>query len=119
MAKLPWIDFINTHPGAHVVVGVSEESDDGSDLRMVASRLAKLIARQGAGGDYSVGIVREGGAPEVFCAFQKQTAADCFAETVKAKPSGRYGGWASQRTFPLDDATMANLDAAVRPQKRK
>ncbi len=117
MAKLAWIDFINAHPGAHVVVGTSEEDSSGSDLRIVASRLGRLIAVQGGAGDYAVGIVREAGAPEVFCAFQQQAAADRFAQSVRARPTDRQAGWASQRAFSIDDA-MERLDAVPRPPKR-
>jgi len=117
MAKLAWIDFINAHPGAHVVVGASEEDSNGSDLRIVASRLGRLIAGQDVAGDYAVGIVREAGAPEVFCAFQQQDAADRFAESVRAKPTDRQAGWASRRDFSIDDA-MERLEAVPRPSRR-
>jgi hypothetical protein len=76
--------------------------------------LAALITRLEPKGLYALGIDRQGRTPEIHCAFEKDTDALKLAKAVGASAAGRYPGWASQRTFLLDDATRRGIAAALK-----
>jgi hypothetical protein len=59
-------------------------------------------------------IYREGRTPEIQCVFEKDADALKLAKAVGASAAGRYPGWASQRTFLLDDATRHGIAAALK-----
>ena len=72
------------------------------EARLQLGLMAKLIARLALKGAYALTIDRQGRTPEIHCVFEKETDALKVASTVGATATGRYPGWASQRTFLLD-----------------
>lgn len=117
MAKLPWIDFLNVHHGAHLVCGV--RSEDEQDLRPVAAKLGALVERQRLSGDYAVGVLRTVGDPRVACVFADLGAARQFAEIVGAQPAEPTEGWASTLQFTLDADTLSTIDQAAGTRRRR
>jgi hypothetical protein len=103
MPKLAWPTFIARHPAAHLVAGVMPESEPiKGEARLQLGLMAKLIARLALKGAYALTIDRQGRTPEIHCVFEKETDALKVASTVGVTATGRYPGWASQRTFLLD-----------------
>lgn len=117
MAKLPWIDFLNVHRGAHLVCGVRSEEEQ--DLRPVAAKLGALIERQRLPGDYAVGVLRNVGEPRVACLFADGAAAARFATLVGARPSDPVEGWTRPLQFTLDADCLAAIDQAAGTRRRR
>jgi hypothetical protein len=117
MPKLPWIDFLNVHQGAHLVCGL--QSDEEQDLRLIAAKLSAVIERQKSGSDYAVGVLRSSGTPTVACAFADEAAALAVAEILDAKPVEHREGWASERCFMLDARTLTEIDRAAGTRRRR
>ena len=117
MAKVPWIDFLNLHRGAHLVWGM--RSDEMQDLRPIAAKLGAVIERQKPASDYSVGVLRMTGEPKVACAFVDEAAALAMSEIVGAKPVAANSGWASERCFTLDENTLVEIDRAAGTRRRR
>ena len=69
-------------------------------------------------GDYAVGVVRETGRPQLYCAFQDQAEAQSFALFVGARPSPDNSAWASRHVFALDQRTLTALDRSVEERGR-
>ena len=117
MSKLPWIDFLNAHRGAHLVCGI--RADDEQDLRPIAAKLGAMIERQKLASDYSVGVLRSSGTPKVACAFADEAAALAVATILDAKPVEPEGSWASERCFMLDEGTLLDIDRAAGTRRRR
>jgi hypothetical protein len=117
MPKLPWIDFLNAHHGAHLVWSL--QSDEEQDLRPIAAKLSAVIERQKSGTDYAVGVLRTSGTPRVACLFADQEAAVAIAEIVHAERVEGNADWASERCFTLDATTLADIDRAAGTRRRR
>jgi hypothetical protein len=116
MSRVPWPKFLHRQPQAHLVVGVVAQAEGpvvGDELNEVRNLPNRLVREQKLGGDYAATVVRETGRPEVYFAFDDEAAARKFAASVQAEANGNYSGWASQRAFELDSATLANLEASL------
>ena len=104
MSRVPWHLFQDRQPRAHLVVGVLVLADGqaGSDeLTAAQSVLLRLVRKQKPASDYASTVVRDAGWPEIYLAFEDDGDAKKFAAVVKAKATGSYPGWASQRVFQL------------------
>jgi hypothetical protein len=117
MAKLPWIDFLNAHEGAHLVWAAQTEEEQ--DMRPIAAKLSAVIERQKLTSDYAVGVLRSTGTPTVGCAFAAEAAALAVADIVGAKPVKNTSSWASERRFTLDESTLAEIDRAAGTRRRR
>jgi hypothetical protein len=119
MSKRTLTEFLDTHGSrAHVVAGVPPKSHGDENLRTQARKLVRAVQFGKPGGDYAVGVVRETGRPQLYCAFQHQADAQSFAEFVGARPSPDAGDWASQHVFALDHRTLAALDRSIEGRRR-
>jgi hypothetical protein len=101
---------------AHLVVGAIAEPDapiGGDALAEAQVVLRRLVNEQKPAGDYAATLVRDTGRPEVYLAFDDEGDARKFASAVKAKATGSYPRWASQRAFQLDGAKLAELEASL------
>jgi hypothetical protein len=115
MSRVPWHPFQDRQPRAHVVVGaLGEAATDGDELAATIYVLMRLIRQQKPAGDYAATVVRDAGRPEIYLAFEEEGDARKFAAAVKAKASGSYPGWASQRAFQLDGVKLTALAASFR-----
>src|SRR6266478_3456020 len=113
MPKLSLSAFIERHPAAHLVAGVMPESERiTAGGRLQLNLMTKLIAGLAPKGFYALTIDRQGRTPEIHCVFEKDSDAQKLAQAVGAGAAGRYPGWASQRTFLMDDATRRGIAAA-------
>ena len=122
MPKVPWLAFRNDHPSAHLVAAsVPTATLVGStDLKIAQADLGRFIKKLAPAGDYATSIVREAGRPEVYLAFADEADARKLADALQAKATRRYAGWASQRAFHLDAATLSAMNAGLPlPRKRQ
>jgi hypothetical protein len=117
MVKLPWIDFLSIHAGAHLLW--ASQSEEEQDMRPIAAKLSAVIERQKLKGDYAVGVLRGTGTPKVGCAFADEGAARVVAAIVGAKLLEPADGWASERCFTLDANTLAGIDRAAGTRRRR
>jgi hypothetical protein len=85
----------------------------GDELTAVQAVLRRLVTKQEPAGDYAATLVRDTGRPEVHFAFRDEGDARKFAAAVEAEAIGSHPGWASQRAFALDSATLAELEASL------
>jgi hypothetical protein len=117
MPKLAWSTFLERHPAAHFVAGVTPEGGSiTAGGRLQFNLMAKLIAALAPKGLYALTIDRQGRTPEIHCVFEKDTDALKVAKTVGATAAGRYPGWASQRTFLLDAYACRAIATALLAQ---
>jgi hypothetical protein len=79
--------------------------------------LKRLVTSQKPAGDYAATVVRDAGRPVIYLAFEDEGDARKFAAAVKAKASGSYPGWASQRAFQLDGAKLTTSAASLPPPR--
>lgn len=107
------------HPACHLVIArlpVRGTRGRAAD-RHAAHReelLDRLLTALNLTGEWAVAAIKNpDGLAHVHLAFERQTDADRFAATVKAKPSARYPGWSGQREFPLNATTEASIGAAL------
>jgi hypothetical protein len=122
MSRVPWHLFQDRQPQAHLIVAAVAQAagpvggDELSDVQLV---LKRLVTNQKPAGDYigAATVVREAGRPEVYLAFDDEGDARKFAAAVKAKATGSYPGWASQRAFRLDGAKLTALAASLLPPR--
>ena len=84
-----------------------------ADARLQLGLMAKLIAGLAPKGSYALTVDPQGRTPEIHCVFEKETDALKVASTVGATATGRYPGWASQRTFLLDAYASRAIAAAL------
>jgi hypothetical protein len=116
MSRVPWHLFQNRQPRVHLVVGaLGEAATDGDELTATLYVLMRVIRQQKPAGDYAATVVRDAGRPEIYLAFEDEGDARKFAAAVKAKASGSYPGWASQRAFQLDGVKLTALAASLPP----
>jgi hypothetical protein len=114
MPKLAWSTFVARHPAAHLVAGVMPESErTTAGGRLQLGLMIKLISGLAPKGSYALTIDRQGRTPEIHCVFEKDSDALKAATTVGATATGRYPGWASQRTFLLDAYASRAIAAAL------
>ena len=115
MPKLSWSALLQRYPAAHLVAGVLPEDEAAtSNARPQLNLMAALINRLAPKGLYALAIDRQGRTPEIHCVFEKDADAQKLAQAVGASAAGRYPGWASQRTFLMDDATRRGIAAALK-----
>ena len=118
MSRVPWYLFQDRQPRAHLIVAAVAQAagppggDELSDVQLV---LKRLVTNQKPAGDYATTVVRDAGRPEIYLAFEDEGDARKFAVAVKAKASGSYPGWASQRAFQLDGVKLTALAASLPP----
>ena len=118
MSRVPWHQFQDRQSRAHLVVGaLLEAATDGDELAAAMYLLKRLVGQQKPVGDYAATVVRETGCPEAYLAFEDEGDARKFAAAVKAKASGSYPGWASQRAFQLDGVKLTALAASLPPPR--
>jgi hypothetical protein len=89
----------------------------GDELKGVQVILKRLVTSHKPAGDYATTLVRDAGRPEIYLAFEYEGDARKFAAAVKAKASGSYPGWASQRAFQLDGMKLTALAASLPPPR--
>ena len=116
MSRVPWHLFEGRQPRAQLIVGVLALADGpagGDELTAAQSVLLRLARKQKPASDYASTVVRDAGRQEIYLAFEDEGAAREFAAVVKAKATGSYPGWASQRAFRLDGAKVTTLAASL------
>jgi hypothetical protein len=116
MSRVPWHQFQDRQPQAHLVVGVLAQAEGpvgGHELNAVRNLLNRLVKQQKLRGDYAATVVRDTGRPEVYFAFVEEADARKFGDAVQAEITDRYSGWASQRVFDLPGPKLANLEASL------
>jgi hypothetical protein len=122
MSRVPWHLFQVRQQRAHLVVGAVAKAGGqvGSDeLTAAQSVLKRLVRKQDPAGDYAATVVRDTGRPEVYFAFEDEADARKLACAVKAKATGSYPGWASQRAFQLNGATVTELATSLPAPKTR
>src|SRR5258708_39129196 len=120
MSRVPWHLIQDRQLRAHLVVGAIVQPDapiGGDELTEAQVVLRRLVNEQKPAGDYAATLVRDTGRPEVYLAFDDEGDARKFASAVKAKATGSYPGWASQRAFQLDGAKLTALAASLPPPR--
>ena len=117
MSKMPWHLIQSRHLRAHLVVGaiVQRDAPGGDELTDAQVVLRHLVNEQNPTGDYAATLVRDAGRPEAHFAFRDEGDARKFAAAVTAEAIGSHPGWASQRTFELDSARLAEIEASLPP----
>jgi hypothetical protein len=116
MSRVPWYQFQDRQPQAHLVVGVLAKAEGpvgGDELNAVQNLLNRLVRQQKPGGDYAATVVRDTGRPEVYFAFVEEADARKFGDAVQAETTDAYSGWASHRAFDLASTKLANLEASL------
>ena len=105
MPKQGWIAFTDAHRDGHVVVALVLPKGRPNKARVESLRaiLEILIERLVPSGAYATRLVRLGGVAEIYCAFEKKADARRLAIIVRARPTWRHPGWASQWSFVLDE----------------
>ena len=121
---MPWHLFEERQPRAHLVAGAIEVAADGDELAAALNLLKRLVRQQKPAADYAASMARDAGRPEIYFAFDDEADAQKFAAALNAGPAANYLGWASQRAFELDGATLAKIEASLpaprdRPRQRE
>jgi hypothetical protein len=122
MSRVPWHLFQDRQPRAHLIVALLERPEGlvgGNELTAAQAVLKRLVSKQKPVGDYATTLVRDTGRPEVYFAFKDEADARKFAAVMKSKATSSYPGWASQRTFELDSARLAELEASLPPPRTR
>ena len=119
MPKVPWHAFKHSHPQAHLVIaGVRAAQLVGSpDLKAAQTTLERFLKTLAPAGDYATTIVRDTGRPEIHLAFADERDARALADAVHAGLSHRNAGWASERAFRLDAASLRAITSRLPPRK--
>ena len=120
MPRVPWPLFKDSHPRAHLVVAwVRAAQMVGSpDLKTAQAVVEQFVRRLAPAGDYATAIVRDAGRPEVYLAFANELDARKLADSMQAKVTRRYAGWASERAFQLDAAAMTAMTEGLAPPRK-
>jgi hypothetical protein len=115
MPRVPWHVFKDRNPRAHLVAASVQaaEAVGSSDLKIAQTVLQRLIKKLDPAGDYATAIVRDAGDPEVHLAFENELDARKLADSVQAKAAYRDAGWASERVFQLDAASLAAMASGL------
>ena len=122
MPRVSWHIFKDRNPRAHLVAASLQaaEAVGSSDLKTAQTVLQRLIKTLDPAGDYATAIVRDAGGPEVHLAFESELDARKLADAVQAKAAHRDAGWASERAFELDAASLAAMASGLPlPAKRR
>ena len=122
MSRVPWHVFKDRNPRAHLVAASLQaaEAVGSADLKTAQTVLQRFIRKLAPAADYATTIVRDGGQPEVHLAFANELDACTLADAVQAKASHRNAGWASERAFQLDEASLAAMASGLPlPPKRR
>jgi hypothetical protein len=121
MPALPWSDFIDRRPRAHLVVAaLRSDSVLNPDARLLLSMMKRLVGKLPIEGAYAATIDRSGGSLRILCAFAERVDADCMTDHVRAEPLENTAGWATARRFVLDaDARERLFDFAGPPIVRR
>jgi hypothetical protein len=118
--RLPWVDFLQTGGGAHLVAAVVSSTRGPGHMYSLGKLLQRLILEQEPASAYASGIVRLTEVAEIHCGFANKADADRFAAIVRARRMPPLDGWASYRSFRLDAAKEMALAGALRmPGKRE
>jgi hypothetical protein len=83
------------------------------DPREAQVLLESLVRIQKPASYYATTVVRDAGRPEVHLAFEDKGDAQKLAGALEAEATSNYPGWATERTFDLDSATVAALAASL------
>jgi hypothetical protein len=118
MPKRTLTEFLDTHRDAHLVAALPPKSRADENLRTQARKLLRAVEFGKPRGDYAVGVVRETGRPQLFCAFEDQADAQAFVDFVGARPTQDYSSWASQYVFDLNHAKLIQLDRSIEGHAR-
>jgi hypothetical protein len=118
MPKRTLTEFLDTHRDAHLVAGLPPKSRADENLRTQARKVLRAVEFGKPRGDYAVGVVRETGRPQLFCAFEDQADAQAFVDFVGARPTQDYSAWASQYVFDLNHAKLIQLDRSIEGRPR-
>ena len=102
MAHLPWVDFLGTHPTAHLVAAVIVPARSASHLLRLRRLMQHLIEDQQPAGDYATAIVRPTEIAHIHCGFADKADADRFAMVAKAQRTKPRDEWRSRCCFRLD-----------------
>jgi hypothetical protein len=115
MSRVPWHIFKDRNPRAHLVAASvrAAEPVGGSDLKIALTILQRLIKKLAPSGDYATSIVRDTGGPEVHLAFESELDARKLADAVQADATHRHAGWASERAFQLDAASLEAMTSGL------
>ena len=97
------------HPAAHLIVGVLPEDGvvgdkvDYSGAKQRRDLLARLAAALSLSHKYALTVNRERDGTHIHVALADATDAAKLSRAVGARGSGRYPGFASQRSFFFDE----------------
>lgn len=118
MRSMSWPAFLKNFPQGHLVVAVAV--DVGADeigsrrLRGLRDLLYRVVGRMASSsGAFALTVSRASGFPEILCGFEATADAVSLVELVKAHPTDRYPGFATQRVFDLDTAMEAALRSSL------
>jgi hypothetical protein len=93
--------------------------DAEHDLRAAQMVLERLVKIRKPSSYYATTVVREAARPEVHLAFEDKGDVRKFAAAVEAESTSNYPGWATERAFQLDSATVAALVASLPPKPHR
>ena len=122
MSRVSWHLFQEHQQQAHLIVGVLALSDrppGGDELAAAQSVLMRLVKMHKPTRDYAATVVRASGRPEAYFAFEDEADATKLAALLNAEVTGSYPGWATQRVYQLDGATVTALAASLPPPKTR
>jgi hypothetical protein len=104
--------MMRLHPAAHLVVGdIPSTVIRPASRRDLVGRLAQSLR---LGGVYAVALIPDrSGGKAVHVALERPEDAARLSQVVGASVVGRYPGWASQRSFLLDDALAEGFVATL------
>ena len=88
-----------------------------SGLKEAQIILQRLVRQQVPTGNYSTTIVRGGGRPEVYLAFEKEADARKLADAMHAKVIAGNAGWATRCAFSLSASAAVAMAADLPPPK--
>ena len=108
MPRVPWHTFKHRYPQAHLVAASVRAAQlvGSPDLKAAQTTLERFVKTLAPAGDYATTIVRDTGRPEVHLAFADERDARTLADAVHARLSHSDAGWASERAFRLDAASL-------------
>jgi hypothetical protein len=101
---------IDESPHAYLIVASVEAGEHAQTTRNL---LVRLIRALGTKGGFSIAVNRQHGYA-LLCGFELTEDADRLAAAVNAKPTGKYGGWKSQRTFKLDERAHKKISSFLK-----
>jgi hypothetical protein len=113
------------YPAAHLVVAVIMPRKQAGKRRgrvgkpeTARALLRDLISALGVTGAYTMTESDGLTGSTVQCAFENDFDAARFADAVRARRTGRHGGWESQSAFFLDEAASAAIRAVTENHRK-